>query len=389
MLSLKFYLFQLPYSKLAKIQKHKILFLSGFFLGLGTHIHPTIAFFLPAYLILQLYNLPRIYFDKQFLRKLKPLFMLLLGFAMPFFIGMLLYSPQTVIVTYFREKSMGDMNYTPLQMFEHIGASLEREENLMFYLLFIGLLVIIIINLLSKTSTGEFQKKLIPLYLILSFINTAALLLTRYYNRLSIPLLALISLILVIYYDLFLTRFVRPHTAQAIILIFAFVTALTSIAKYTKYAVPYRYTRTLQDELDGKQTLYRETYDLLQNQVDTNHKLLITPYLVYAHRKGFTLPVYFGPNAKYISDYTYNGKSLSDLIISEKIAFIFISKVELDTAILDIPLEKKGIDFYGLRLNDWQNGYTLAKELDILYSFLKQQWAQKIFISENGTIYRL
>lgn len=164
------------------------------------------------------------------------------------------------------------------------------------------------------------------------------------------------------------------------------VSGLVLILTYINLTI---YKPQLLETVAGKQTYYREVYDVLKDKVNSQNKVLITPFIIYSHRKGFQYPMYFGENARYIIEFGYGNQELNQLIQGEKIRYIYIGKSDLDKRILQQPPTEVPVDFYGLRSNDWKNGYSVEKELDILSTYLNSARADKIFESDQGTIYRL
>lgn len=381
--SLLFYLKFDEYITRAGVKKILFLISSGLAVSVSAHIHPDLTFFAPVYVTLTFFTLKKKKFNTfiQLINKwIKYALIFSLSFFSLFLIGIFFYGIYMVFGTLTSERITGAENISPIQLFDQILIeSLATHTFKSLPLLFFMTIPIVLLRKLLRKK--DELSTFIPTILIVGYSIVGSFLLTRYISRLVIPLIPLVVISIVIWYQKLLELIVRNKKYA----IFLLTTVSLLIAKDNLIRYKPEFLRHLQ----GKQTFYRETYDVMKDKVDSNHKILIAPYILYSHRKGFQAPFYFGENAPYIIDFPYSGFTLDQLVKEKKIKYLYISKIEYDYRILKQPKREIPIDFYGLRKTDWENGYSVEEEMKILNEFIQRNKTQKIFESENGTIYEL
>lgn len=364
-----------------ELQKKLFSFLTGLLVSLTAHIHPDLAFLAPVYLIyIVIYSLNQKVRYGGFitLKSLKFILLFLVGFSVPYIIGIAYYGLFMFLNTMLRERTDGAVGISPLQLWwQIIYSGIKTHTYSTLPLLFFGSIFIAIYQRLAGFKSD--LKDYLTSALVLGYSLVGTLVLTRYIERLFIPIIPLVLISIAVWcVKLFSGKWSFVNHSLMVIGTIFFV-----------YLNISAFFPSLQKYQSGYQSIYREAFDILKDRVNENDKILITPYIFYSHRKAFQAPFYFGQNARYIIEYPYDGRYLQDLIDEYNFSYVYIAKEELDTRIIDQSRREIPIDFYGLRLNNWENGYSVERELEIINNYLRVTKAKKIFESEHGIIYQL
>ncbi len=358
--------------------KNIFAFSTGLLVSLAAHIHPDLLFLAPVYILFLVIHQWQTIIWRKLLSLTKPSFLTLylIGLLVPYLLGFFYYGLFMIFNTLLRERADGATGVSVFALWWQIIYSGIKSHTYPVFPYF-GSVLIATYNFFSKLKPN-FEKYL-PILLVLGYATIGSFILTRYIERLFVPLIPLVLISIVVWVDQLFPKFtfLSPLVIVTGVVIFTYLNMSTFMPTLNKYQ-------------SGYQTIYRETYDVLKNKVDANNKLLVTPYIFYSHRKGFQAPFYFGSeNARYIIEFPYDGRQLSDLVEEYKFKYIYIAKQEWWFDVLERSRREIPIDFYGMRRKDWKNGYQVEKELEILQDYLQSIEAKKFFESEKGIIFQL
>lgn len=143
--------------------------------------------------------------------------------------------------------------------------------------------------------------------------------------RLLIPLIPLVFIAIVLWYWQAVVTIVRRQwIANCVVGLGCIFLAWHGFGPYRSFLAGHR---------AHYQTPFRAVYDVLKNKTG-DHKLLVTPYLEYSHRRGFQQEMYFGNKALYIIDFHDPAKSLADIVKENNIKYIYVGKSTIDQRIL-------------------------------------------------------
>lgn len=216
----------------------------------------------------------------------------------------------------------------------------------------------------------------IPMVIIHIFIWSALLFSTFFSRKQMSTILVCLCLALVVVNFVFCKRTTR-----------AMVESLPRerAAMYTYYA-PNTIVSDVSDLFNPKAyptSGYKIVYDFMRDKVDSDNKLLVTPYIHNwnPNRRGFTL--YFLDNAVYVFDCE---KTLQEYVAENNVEYILFAGFHFK------PKKKlNNYDKYGLGkcYGMGPGQYTLKKEVKALEAFLKKNEASRIFTHGRSAIFAL
>lgn len=366
-----------------------LLFLSGLCSGLAANTHADLAFLAPGYvffLLIKSYDPQNI---KRFVKEWFGLaFIFTFSFFTPYVIGILLFGADTVFKVFSAEF---------LLVKDHMPAVSGRESGphiffTIFYrlinhyfskqffltgLLIPGAIAAIIYRKLKKESHSP--TVYLPLLLIVSyaflyscFISSPAP------GRLLMPLLPLAVLFVTQLYHKITGQL--PGKLSPAVFICLFLTLFLLNPKDVPGRTTHKYKR-----------LHRMVFDFLENDVDAENKLLITPAVAMSTDSRYRHDFYFGKNAIYQVRLPikgeYNLESLTELLKPRGIRYVFVGK-EIHAAFLkpDYPL-------HGQRFRRWLRNekflYSQEKDLSIMQSYIRSKGGVLIFNNRLCKIYYL
>lgn len=223
-------------------------------------------------------------------------------------------------------------------------------------------------------------------------------------GRIAMPVLPLIVIHILLWFFIFFNTLTKKYSEIIYIIMVVFVFLL--IPKKTQPMPAFK-------------SLYRHAFDIIGEQVDSSHKLLIAPAAVYSFDDGFNSDIYFGQNALYLCNVEikdrYNLDVLVKIIVENDIKYIYITnhnwidKRKLDQQFLPPFIDEikpkrirerlnkspskayrlqKRISYPTWFLNS-EFRYSLEEDYNIIDEFLKNTDAVLIESSRFGKIYSL
>lgn len=371
--------------KTGKGVKLFLLAMAGLSIGFAANTHADQAFLAPGYV---LYLFIKSYDSQNKKKSLKKFvitaFIFTFSFFTPYLLGFLMLGPKLVLQVFLKEMTIA--KYTQIA---HLGHASEPTIffNIIYYsikhyfgkqIFFIGVLLIgtnfiMIYRKIKKESDSLLAYTPIILIFSYSFFHSLFLY-TSPQPRLLMPLLSLfIFIITQWYYKIFKQLFGKYY-------LIVFICLFSMLFLLNPKVLPG----------EPKYKVYiRSTYDILEDDVNSKNKLLITPVIIAPHI-GFNWDLYFGKNAIYLWKLhikkEYNLKSLEALLKDKNIRYIYLGK-RIHGRVLK-PNFHISRRFRGwLRNEKFQ--YSLEKDLEIIQAYIRNKGGLVIHHDYLGDIYYL
>ncbi|MDQ1355416.1 MAG: hypothetical protein QG657_5726 [Acidobacteriota bacterium] len=373
-----------------KADKVHFLFLAlaGLNVGLAANTHPDMAFLAVGYVLYLL----AAYFNKTQIGKSLQTFILRsfifsISFFVPYAVGFFLFGPEKVIRVILNESSLCTAFMTDLLgyvskpgIFFDIFAQLLRgyfgKQFILTLVLLVGVVFIMGYRKVKKENDPPWFY-LAPVLLLSYAFCFCCVLKTSPEQRVLMPLVPLVIFIIVPWFYQFFAQFTGKYSTTAFFFLFVIVFLLNP--------------KTLPGQTPARSPI-RFIYDILGQEVKPRNKLLIAPAIVW-DGKGFQHEFYFGrESAIYLAALPiaeeYNLKSLSALLKSKRIRYIFLDYNDMQTVLLKpgcpIPLKS----FRNWLRND-KFHYSLEKDFAIIREYIQLRGGILISDTPYGQLYKL
>lgn len=235
---------------------------------------------------------------------------------------------------------------------------------------------------------------------------------TVLFDRTFLPLLALLLVVLAIWYHKLLARRLTSIAAHAVLLLAAMATIPFNLDQFPSFSGfeerrdpavlpvdfnPWRGVQAMHRWVTSPQWS-RALHSVLGERVSEDARLLVASSLMYPYpgRRVLQLGYYFGDNAIYAIDHT---EPLDELLTKYQIKFVFISRLAADKRVLELK-EYRAYEYDGrwseprpLRLGasyGFEPGeYSLEGETEFVRAFLDARGARLIFSDGYTYVYQL
>ena len=371
-----------------------LLFLSGFSAGLAANTHADLAFLAPGYV---LFLFIKSYNSQNIKKSFKEFFILAsiftFSFFTPYISGLFLFGLDRVAQVFANEFSMASHQMTSFLghasqssiFFRILHGPITSYFGIKFYIavmLLAGTVLIMIYFKFKKKKEKVSLQGYLPLILILFYaFFYSSLLFSIPMWRVLMPLLPLFIFAIALWYYKIFKQIFGKYVLIAFIG-FSSILFLTNAKVFPGEAK------------DKYQSEFRLIYDLLKDDVNSKNKLLIAPVILYPTGSGFKLDLYFGKNAVYMYQLPinkeYNRESLGELLRGMHIRYIYLGK----RLYRMLPVRAANPDFYLSEFHKrWLRNekfhYSLEKDLEIIYAYIRDRGGKLIHENCSGKIYYL